>query len=84
MIPKGNQISVGQREWTHLEEEGVANSMSFDFQTNWNLTLECIKEAIKKEYFGKRPALPKSIKEEYTWENAAKKTLEVYREVLKK
>ena len=47
---KGNQISVGQREWTHLEEEGVANSMSFDFQTNWNLTLECIKEAIKKTY----------------------------------
>jgi autoinducer 2 (AI-2) kinase len=45
---KGNQISVGQREWTHLEEEGVLNSMSFDFQTNWNLTLDCIKEAITK------------------------------------
>jgi len=45
---KGNQISVGQREWTHLEEEGVANSMSFDFQTNWNLTLDCIKESITK------------------------------------
>jgi autoinducer 2 (AI-2) kinase len=45
---KGNQISVGQREWTHLEEEGVENSMSFDFTTNWQLCIDCIKEAIKK------------------------------------
>ncbi len=43
----GKQISVGQREWTHLEEEGVANSMSFDFDTNWLLCIECIKEAIE-------------------------------------
>ncbi len=43
----GNQISVGQEEWTHLEEEGVPNSMSFDFKTNWNLTVKCIKKAIK-------------------------------------
>ncbi|WP_419764510.1 MAG: autoinducer-2 kinase [Arcobacter sp.] len=44
----GNQISVGQREWTHLAQEGVANSMSFDFNTNWQLCIDCIKEAIKK------------------------------------
>jgi autoinducer 2 (AI-2) kinase len=44
----GKQISVGQREWTHLEEQGVKNSMSFDFNTNWALCIECIKEAIKK------------------------------------
>ena len=25
----GNQISVAQKEWTHLEEEGVPNSMSW-------------------------------------------------------
>ena len=43
----GNQISLGQREWTHLEEPGVANSMSFDFDTNWVLVCECIQEAIK-------------------------------------
>ena len=43
---KGNQISVGQREWTHLEEEGVENSMSFDFTKNWGLVIECIKEAL--------------------------------------
>ena len=28
---KGNQISMAQKEWTHLEEVGVQNSMSFDF-----------------------------------------------------
>lgn len=44
--------------------------------------VESIKEAIKKEYSAKRPVLSESIKREYTWENAAKKTLEVYREVL--
>jgi len=43
---KGNQISVGQREWTHLEEEGVENSMSFDFTNNWILVVDCIKEAL--------------------------------------
>ena len=43
---RGNQISVGQREWTHLEEDGVANSMSFDCATNWELVCTCIKEAL--------------------------------------
>lgn len=43
---KGNQISVAHREWTHIEELGVANSMSFDCEINWALVCECIKEAI--------------------------------------
>ncbi|MDD5401229.1 MAG: autoinducer-2 kinase [Sulfurimonas sp.] len=43
----GNQISVAQKEWTHLEEEGVLNSMSFDFEKNWFLVCECIKESLK-------------------------------------
>ncbi|MDK9693084.1 MAG: autoinducer-2 kinase [Sulfurimonas sp.] len=43
----GNQISVAQKEWTHLEEEGVPNSMSFDFEKNWLLVCECIKESFK-------------------------------------
>jgi len=42
----GNQISVGQREWTHIEEPNVPNSMSFDCKTNWVLVCECIKEAL--------------------------------------
>jgi len=44
---KGNQISVAQEEWTHLAEDGVANSMSFDFKANWQLAIGCIKKAIK-------------------------------------
>ncbi|WP_455755595.1 autoinducer-2 kinase [Sulfurimonas sp.] len=43
---KGNQISMAQTEWTHLEEEGVANSMSFDFEKNWVLACGVIKEAL--------------------------------------
>ena len=43
----GNQISVAQKEWTHLQEEGVPNSMSFDFAANWLLVCECIREALK-------------------------------------
>jgi len=42
----GNQISVAQEEWTHLAEDGVPNSMSFDFRANWELTVGCIKKAI--------------------------------------
>ena len=45
---KGNQIAVSQKEWTHLEEDGVPNSMSFDFEKNWTLTCEVIKDSIKK------------------------------------
>ncbi len=44
----GNQISVSQKEWKHLSEENVPNSMSFDFKTNWQLVIDCIKESIIK------------------------------------
>ncbi|MEA3371169.1 MAG: autoinducer-2 kinase [Campylobacterota bacterium] len=44
---KGNQVSVSQKEWTHLEEDGVPNSMSFDYEKNWTLVKECIRNAIK-------------------------------------
>ena len=43
----GNQISVAQQEWTHIEEEGVPNSMTFDTAKNWEITVACIKESIK-------------------------------------
>jgi autoinducer 2 (AI-2) kinase len=46
---KGNQISMGQREWTHLEETSVPNSMSFDCDKNWSLTVDCIREALNKK-----------------------------------
>jgi len=44
---KGTQISVAQKEWVHLEVKGVPNSMTFDTKTNWDLTVWCIKEALK-------------------------------------
>lgn len=43
----GNQIAISQREWTHLEEEGVDGSMAFNFVRGWELCKACIKEAIK-------------------------------------
>ena len=44
---KGNQVSVAQKEWIHLEVAGVANSMEFDTETNWTLTVGCIQESLK-------------------------------------
>ncbi len=44
----GNQISQSSKEWIHLEEDGVPNSMGFDYNNNWNLTIECIKNSIKQ------------------------------------
>ena len=43
----GNQIAMSQKEWTHLKEQGVASSMSFDCAKNWQLTVSCIQESIK-------------------------------------
>jgi len=43
---QGRQISIGQREWTHLAESGVANSMGFDFRSNWQLAVASIRQAI--------------------------------------
>jgi len=44
---KGNQISVAQKEWIHLEVEDVLNSMTFDTETNWDLTVWCIQTALQ-------------------------------------
>lgn len=45
---KGNQVSLSQKEWTHIEEYGVEDSMSFDFKKNWLLTCHCVKDALRK------------------------------------
>jgi len=45
---EGNQIGVSQREWSHISEEGVANSMGFDAQNNWSLVVACIKDVLKE------------------------------------
>ncbi|MFT5660613.1 MAG: autoinducer 2 (AI-2) kinase [Sulfurimonas sp.] len=45
---QGNQISMSQQEWTHLEEDGVPNSMSFDFNKNWPIVCECIHNSLEE------------------------------------
>ncbi|MEN3755047.1 autoinducer-2 kinase [Mangrovibacter yixingensis] len=42
----GNQISVGQAEWQHLAVPDVPGSMEFDLTRNWQLTCNCIRQAL--------------------------------------
>ncbi len=44
---QGTQIALAQEEWTHLEEQGVSNSMRFDFNANWQLVVGCIQKVLK-------------------------------------
>lgn len=44
---------------------------------------ESIKNAILKELNAPRPVIDDIMKQEYTWENAAKKTYKVYKDILK-
>ena len=44
----GNQISVSQREWSHIAEENIPDSMTFQIDKNWILVKECIKKALSK------------------------------------
>jgi len=44
--------------------------------------IKSIKDALKTEFLRKRPVLPNQFKKEFTWENTAKKTLEIYKKVL--
>ena len=46
--------------------------------------VESIKTAIAKELSSPRPVIDEIMKKEYTWENAAKKTYEVYQGLLNK
>jgi len=43
----GAQLGVGQEEWTHAAEEGVAGAMNFDTQSGWALICRCVKKAIE-------------------------------------
>jgi glycosyltransferase involved in cell wall biosynthesis len=46
--------------------------------------VESIKKAIGEQFYAKRPQLDESMRQEYTWENAAKKTYKVYKTLLEK
>ncbi len=41
----GNQIAIGQEEWSHRANPKYPNSMDFDFKNNWQLICRCIKKA---------------------------------------
>ncbi len=44
----GNQIAISQQEWDHKSEENIANSMSFDWDTNWKIVRNCIQDLLEK------------------------------------
>jgi glycosyltransferase involved in cell wall biosynthesis len=44
--------------------------------------IDSVYNALKYEYFNKKPKLPQEFRKEYTWENTAKMTLEIYNKVL--
>ncbi|MFC1756058.1 glycosyltransferase, partial [Patescibacteria group bacterium] len=46
--------------------------------------IDSIKEAIGEQFYANRPKLDVDMRQEYTWENAAKKTYRVYEELLEK
>jgi glycosyltransferase involved in cell wall biosynthesis len=69
-----NAVASGERA-----KECLGNYASYCLPDDIN----SIKEAVKKEFFAPRPNLDDNVKKEYTWENAARKTLEVYNNVLK-
>jgi autoinducer 2 (AI-2) kinase len=43
---QGKQVAMSQEEWSHRAEEGVPNSMSFDWNANWALVCRCVKQVI--------------------------------------
>ena len=46
--------------------------------------IDSIKVAIGEQFYASRPKLNVDMRQEYTWENAAKKTYKVYKELLEK
>jgi autoinducer-2 kinase len=42
----GNQVAIGQREYSHREQPGVPGSQVFDTRRNWELICECVREAL--------------------------------------
>jgi autoinducer 2 (AI-2) kinase len=44
----GNQLAIGQREWSHAGVPGVPGSQVFDTAGNWKLIGECVREALSR------------------------------------
>ena len=43
---EGHQIGAAQHEWDHKEDPRYPGSMDFDWEHNWELTKQCIREDI--------------------------------------
>ncbi|MDT2767624.1 autoinducer-2 kinase [Globicatella sulfidifaciens] len=44
----GNQKYIEQVEWEHLNDPNIPGSMDFDYQNNWQLIRQCIRNVIEK------------------------------------
>jgi autoinducer 2 (AI-2) kinase len=44
----GNQIGCSQEEWIHLSDERYPGSMGFDYEANWKLIINCIKDILNR------------------------------------
>jgi len=42
----GNQARCAAREWTHKEDGRWPGSMDFDWERNWRLAADCVREAL--------------------------------------
>jgi glycosyltransferase involved in cell wall biosynthesis len=69
-----NAVAAGERA-----KEVLGNLVSYCLPYD----VDSIVKAIETELDASRPEVPQELKHEYTWENAAAKTLEVYKSVLK-
>ncbi|MDR1835911.1 MAG: autoinducer-2 kinase [Fusobacteriaceae bacterium] len=45
---KGNQVAAVSEEWEHKEDPRYPGSMDFDWNHNWELTENCIRQAMAK------------------------------------
>jgi autoinducer 2 (AI-2) kinase len=43
----GEQVAVGQREWTHREPDGVPGGQDFDVHAGWQAIAACIRDALR-------------------------------------
>jgi autoinducer-2 kinase len=44
----GNQIGCSQEEWLHQSDERYPGSMGFDYDSNWQLIISCIKDVLSR------------------------------------
>ena len=43
----GEQVAVGQREWTHREPPGVPGGQDFDVPAGWRAVADCVRDALR-------------------------------------